>query len=197
MKVSTFRDTLDELTSTNSRNEKKRIIREVSDSPAAISFLSGSEYDDAGLGKRTVLSVAQDVYGESVDGKPTVSKSLEQYDGSSDDFADSEMTLRFLRTDMQTLSDLSGNEMKEKLEELFIVYDYPSVVAFACLNDLNTGCSDKTIANALNWNESLPFYEGVHAIAEDEEPQTEPEVGQPFSPQLAVPESRSPDFVEE
>jgi len=194
MKVSTFRDTLDELTATNSRNEKKRIIREVSDSPAAISFLSGSEYDDAGLGKRTVLSVAQDVYDESVDGKPTVTESLEQYD--LDEPVGYEYDLSDLRRAMDELSESSGNDMKELLENLFDVYSHPSVVAFACLDDLATGVGDSTIASAMDCEASLPFYEGVHEIAEDEEPLTEPQVGSAFSPMLAAPESRSPDFVE-
>jgi len=192
MNIRTFRNTLDELCATNSRNEKEDIIREIDD-PAAISFLAGDEFDSAGLGKRTVLSVAQEVYGDSVDGKPTVSENLESFDNE----VVGSMKLRALRRDMQMLSSSSGNAMKEELKELFEVYQYPSIVSFACLDDLPTGVSGTTIANALDVRESLPFYEGVHEIvAEDGEPLTEPAVGRAFSPMLAKSESHLPDDVD-
>jgi len=189
----TFRHRLDELCGTRSRNEKKDIIREMADDPAAISFLAGSEFDSIGLGKTTVLSVAQEVYGDSVDGKPTVSESLESFDNE----VVGSMKLRALRRDMNGLAKLSGNEMKAELKEMFEIYQYPSVVSFACLDDLPTGVSDTTIANALDIKASLPFYDGVHEIAAASgEPLTEPAVGKAFSPMLAKSESHLPDGVD-
>lgn len=188
MKVSEFKETLDALRATNSRNEKQDIIQEVSDSPAAISFLSGSEFDDAGLGKKTVLSVAQEVFGE-VDGKPTVSESLEHFDKPEHEDPDVN-TLSTLRHDMGLLAEKSGNDMESELRTMMVSYAFPSVVAHACLNDWPTGCGDSTIAKAMGVKDSLPFYEGVHQIAEDDDPRTSPEVGSAFKPMLAVPESR-------
>jgi len=181
-----FKEVLDKLAATNSRNEKQEIIEQVSDEPAAISFLSGSEFDSAGLGKKTVLSVAQDVYGDSVDGKPTVSESLEAEDRAVTEG----MPLNMLREDMEKLSELGGNDMKQKLSNMFDFYEYPSVVAHACLDDYPTGVGDSTIADAMGVRDSLPFYDGVHEIAADEEPRVEPEVGEPLKPMLAAPESR-------
>jgi hypothetical protein len=190
-----FRQTLDELRATNSRNEKEELIADVQDSPAAISFLSGSEFDSAGVGKKTLLSVAQEVFPEyELEGKPTVSEELATFE--TDVHVDGRM-LGELRVDMQTVADLSGNEMKEKLAEMLQYYSYPSLVAHACLDDWSTGCGDSTIAKAMDVKDSLPFYEGVVEIAESPDRLTSPVVGRPFSPMLAVPESRSPDFVDE
>lgn len=189
--VAEFKDVLDRLAATNSRNEKKDIIREVADSPAAISFLSGSEFDDAGLGKKTVLSVAQKVYGDGVDGKPTVSESLEQVDGQTPSVGpDFHRAISSLYADMYRLNDLSGNDQKSYLRSMFEQYKTPSVVAHACLDDWPTGCGDSTIANAMDVKDSLPFYEGVHEIAGEDDPRTSPEVGKAFEPMLAVSESR-------
>lgn len=185
MKVSEFKDVLDNLKSTSSRNGKKEIIRSVKDSPAAISLLSGSEYDDAGLGKKTVLSVAQDVFGEYIDGTPTVSESL-----TREDSGHGANTLDGLHTDMEELARLSGNDMKAYLGQMFEQYDYPSVVAHACLDDWPTGVSDTTIANALDLRDALPFYDSVVDASEVPSPITEPMVHNAFDPQLAVPESR-------
>ena len=202
MEVSQFKDVLDKLRATNSRNEKKEIIADVSDSPAAISFLSGSEFDDAGIGKKTFLSVAQEVFGDEVDGKPTVSESLEEFGADKMDESNYKQArptnpqeLSNLHIDMVTVADLSGNEQKEKLAEMLAFYDYPCVVAQACLDDWPTGAGDSTIAKAMDVKESLPFYDGVHEIAAVEgEPLTSPVVGVPFNPMLAVPESRgAPD----
>lgn len=186
MKVNQFKNALNKLAATNSRNEKKEIIKGVSSSPAAISFLSGSEFDSAGLGKKTVLSVAQDVFGDDVDGKPTVSENLEQFDDT--DGESKEMSV--LHNHMDILADLSGNEMKEHLSTMFESFNYPSVVAHACLDDWPTGCGDSTIAKAMDVKDSLPFYEGVHEIAAADDPLTSPELGSAFKPMLAVPESR-------
>lgn len=190
MKLHQFREALDQLKATNSRNKKKQIVRECADSTAAISFLSGSEFDDAGLGKKTVLSVAQDVYGEEVDGKPTVSDSLTSFDGGRS------ATLTELRRDMNVLDEKGGSDMKGYLEAMLRDYNYPSIVSFACLDDEDTGLGDSTIAKALGIKESLPFYDGVVEAAADPNPRTRPEVGKPFEPQLAVPESRAPEFVD-
>ena len=192
MKLSDFRETLDELRATNSRNDKKKIISEVSDSPAAISFLSGSEFDSAGLGKKSVLDVAQDVFGDSVDGAPTVSECLEQFDEDEEDGKD----LEVLHNHMQVLASLSGNEQKDHLVSMFKSFSYPSVVAHACLNDLPVGVGDSTIASAMGVKESLPFYDGVHEIAASADALTAPVVGRAFKPQLASSQSRSPDFVD-
>lgn len=194
MRVSEYRDTLDRLTSTNSRKEKKEIIREVSQAPtgseAAISFLSGSEFDDIGLGKKTVLSCAQDVFG-SFEPKPTVSQAVDGFDSGNDSIR---QTVENLREDMDNLAEMSGNEQQEYLRKMFEWYEEPAVVAHACLDDLPTGCSDKTIADATDVRDSLPFVESVVEAVEMENPPTEPEVGEPFSPQLAKSESSLPEW---
>ena len=158
----------------------------MSDSPAAISFISGSEFDAAGLGKKTVLGVAQDVFGDSVNGKPTVSESLTDFQGDEEH----EQGLDYLRSDMYVLADRSGNDMKDYLRRMFHWYDEPSVVAHACLNDWPTGCGNSTIAEAMDVKDSLPFYDGVHEIAAAEDRLVAPVVGRAFKPMLAVPESR-------
>jgi ATP-dependent DNA ligase len=191
MNESEFKDTLDKLARTNSRNEKKQIIAGLDDEPAAISFLSGSEFDDAGLGKKTVHDVAQDVFGDSIDGKPTVSESLEAEDS---DIAQG-LDLETLRYDVEKLAELSGNEMKEHLADMFGFYCYPSVVAHACLNDYPTGVGDSTIATAMGVKDSLPFYDGVHEIAAADDEITTPVVGRAFKPQLAKSESSLPDDI--
>jgi ATP-dependent DNA ligase len=186
MNESEFRQTLDELCDTNSRNEKKEIVSRVSDSPAAISFLSGSEYDDIGLGKKTVHSVAEEVFG-SFEAKPTVSEALESFDDmETPDSSD----LEDLRTDMDKLAELSGNDMEGYLFQILAEYNCPSVVSHACLDDLPTKVGDSTIAKALDLEESLPFYESVVEAAAAHNPVAEPMVGFAFDPQLAVPESR-------
>jgi ATP-dependent DNA ligase len=192
MKLDEFKRILDRLAATNSRKEKQTIISEIGDSPAAISFLSGSEFDDAGLGKKTVLSVAQDVFGDDLDGQPTVSEELAQFDG---DGGFGVANVWVLREDMAELADLSGNEQKEYLQRMFESYHYPSIVAHACLNDWPTGVGDSTIATALGLKDSLPFVEGVVEAAEMENPPTSPQAGEPFEPMLAKSESSLPDDV--
>jgi len=182
MDESEFKTLLEALRDTNSRNEKKELIADVSDSAPSISFLSGSEFDDAGLGKKTVLDVAQDVFGDDIDGKPTVSESLESED--SEILAGSELDV--LHNHMKVLADLSGNDQKAQLETMFETFDYPSIVAHACLNDWPTGVGNSTIGV----KDSLPFYDGVHEIAAAEDRLTQPVVGRSFKPMLAVPESR-------
>jgi ATP-dependent DNA ligase len=190
MNLRTFRNTLDELCATNSRNEKEDIIRGIDD-PAAISFLAGSEFDSAGLGKTTVLDCANEAFSSDVSGKPTVSESLESLDKE----VVRSMKLRALRRDMTRLAELSGNEQKEELVTMFKLSQYTSIVSFACLADLPTGVSETTIANALDVRDSLPFYEGVHEIVADDEPRISPEVGEAFKPMLAKSDSHLPDDV--
>jgi len=190
-----FRQTLDELRATNSRNEKEELIAEVSDSPAAISFLSGSEFDDAGLGKKTVLGVAQEVFPDyNLGGKPTVSEELGEFE--TDVHVDGK-DLSVLHNHMEVLAGFSGNEQKEHLASMFEAFEYPSLVAHACLNDWDTGVGNSTIAKAMGVKDSLPFYDGVHEIAAADDRLTTPVVGRSFKPQLASPESRSPEFKEE
>jgi len=189
MKVSDFRNTLDKLRSTSSRNAKKEIIRAVSNCSPAITFLSGSEFDDAGLGKKTVLKEAQAVYGDVVDGQPTVSESLEQFDRDDESLAEHD-SMEALYEDMQGLASLSGKRQQAYLRSMMDSYHFPSVVSHACLDDIATGVSDTTIANALDLRDSLPFYNSVVEAASTPNPTTRPIVHSSFDPMLAVPESR-------
>ncbi len=194
MNISEFKSVLDRLAATNSRNEKKDIIQGLADEPAAISFLSGSEYDDVGLGKKTVHKVAQDVFGD-FEAKPTVSEAVEQFDDDSPSASERELSM--IRDDMEQLAKRSGNDMEGYLFQMFAEYDYPSVVAHAALNDWSTGVSDTTIANALDLRDSLPFYDSVVDAVEAPNPIEEPVIHNAFDPQLAVPESRGrPDSDE-
>lgn len=190
MDVTEFRETLNALEATNSRTEKKEVIRDVQDDPAAISFLSGSEFDSAGVGQKTVLSVAQDVFGEdAVDMRPSVSESLTDQDEDKGG-----LSLSFLRDDMNTLEEKGGNEMKAHLEEMFELYSCPSVVSQACLDDAPISVGDSTIANAMKVRDSLPFYDSVVEIAEESgTPDTEPTVGSAFAPMLAKSDSHLPE----
>lgn len=190
MNESEFAETLQELRATNSRNDKKELIAEVSDSPAAISFLSGSEFDSIGLGRKSVKKAVP--FDGFEDDGPTISESLEDYDGDGDG-----EDMSTLYTHIGVLDGLSGNEQIEYLSNMFKQYEYPSVVSFAVMNDIGIGVGDSTIAKALELEESLPFVDSVVDAAKMEAPPTTPVVGQPFSPMLAVPESRSPDFVDE
>lgn len=191
MKLNEFKDVLDRLAATNSRNTKKDIIREISDEPAAISFLSGSEFDDAGLGKKTVLGCVQDVYSDDIDGTPTVSESLAE--SLSDDYFGESRSVEKVREDMEMLADASGNEMKELLRTLIDGYTYPEVLTHACLDDWPTGVSDTTIANALDLKDALPFYDSVVEAVEVPNPIEEPMVHNAFDPMLAKSESSLPD----
>jgi ATP-dependent DNA ligase len=188
-----FRKNLDMLMQTSSRNEKKAYIDKMRNETAAISFLSGKEFESAGLGKKTVLSVAQDVFGDSVDGSPTLSEDLARFDSAS---GVNPMSLDILRNDMRNLGALSGERMEKNLESMFKSYDYPSVVSFACLNDLATGVGESTIASALGLEEYVPFYKGVHEIVEEYSPRKSPESGLPFSCMLAKSESHLPDDLD-
>jgi len=198
MNVSEFKDVLDRLAATNSRNDKKAEIRKIADTEqepeAILTFLSGEEFDDAGLGKKTVLSVAQEALDPAVDGTPTVSESLEQFDGDGD-FDVAEVST--LREDMRELADLSGNEQKNYLGKMFLSYHYPSVVAHACLDDWPTGVSDTTIANALDLKDSLPFYESVVDAVAAPNPVEQPVIHNAFDPMLAKSESSLPDDLSE
>mgnify|MGYP006288118535 FL=1 len=185
-----FRQTLDELRATNSRNDKKELIAEVSDSPAAISFLSGSEFDSIGLGRKSVKKAVP--FDGFEDDGPTISESLEEYDCESDG-----KDMETLYQHINVLDSLSGNEQIEYLSGMFESYTYPSVVSFALMNDIGVGVGDSTIAKALNLEDSLPFVESVVDATKMESPPSTPVVGQPFSPMLAVPEKRSPEFKEE
>jgi len=190
-----FRTKLDELRDTNSRNTKKDIIRDVSEGAAAISFLSGSEFDDVGIGKTTALSAAQEALPKyELTGQPTLSEELAEIE--QDVHADGR-DLAELRKDMRTLADLSGSDMEGYLFQMFVEYTYPSVVAHACLNDWPTGVSDTTIANALEVRDSLPFYDSVVDIVETPNPITRPAIHNPFDPMLAKSESSLPDDLSE
>lgn len=199
MNVKDFRDTLDRLCATNSRNDKKAEIRKIKDtveSPKyALDLLSGEQFNDAGIGKKTVLKQAQAVYGNEVDGKPTVSESLEQFDAvtTADRPEWHTWPMESLYDDMEELATLSGKEQKEYLKRMLDGYNFPSVVSHACLNDLPTGVSDKTIANALDLRDSLPFYDTVVDAATHPNPVTRPTVHKPFDPMLAKSESSLPD----
>lgn len=189
--VAEFREVLDELVGTNSRTEKKEIIRDIQDCTEALTFLSGEKFDDAGLGKKTVLEQAQAVY-DDVSGQPTVSESLSSFDKeNAPEYQINSMEV--LYGDMEELAKLSGKEQKEYLRRMFVNYHTPSVVAHACLDDLPTGTSDTTIANALDIRESLPFYENVVEAASCDNPLTEPHVHNAFDPMLAKSESSLPD----
>jgi ATP-dependent DNA ligase len=193
MKVTDFRDTLDRLCATTSRKDKKAEIRKIEDtdeSPEyALTFISGEKFDDAGLGKKTVLNEAQSVYGDAVDGQPTLSESLEQFDAHNVP-ATHQDSMESLYHDMEQLAALSGKEQKAYLRRMLKEYHYPSIVSHACLDDLATGCSDKTIANALDLRDSLPFYDSVVDAASAPNPVTKPVIHNSFDPMLAVPESR-------
>jgi len=200
MKLTNFRNTLNQLCTTNSRNDKKAEIRKIEDtvesSEYALTFLSGEEFNDAGLGKKTVLNEAQTVYGNSVDGQPTLSESLEQFDADNVPPTQQD-SMQALYEDMKELAALSGKEQKAYLRRMLEEYHFPSVVSHACLDDLATGVSDTTIANALDLRDSLPFYESVVDAASAPNPTTGPIVHNPFDPMLAVPESRGrPDSNE-
>lgn len=200
MKLSEFRELLDRLKSTNSRSEKKELIRHIED-PAAISLLAGTEFDDAGLGKTTVKSVAENVFPDVQD-SPTLSDGLQEWDESDflmglhptgDDYPPYDFELEVLRSDMSDLSILSGHDMENHLEALFESYLYPSVLSFAILNDEAIGAGNSTIAKAHDLKDSLPFYDGVHEAFEDDNPLTSPESGRPFDPMLAKSESSLPE----
>jgi len=193
MKLSEFRQTLDDLKATNSRNEKKDIIREVSDSPAAISFLSGSEFDDIGLGKKTVKTVAENCFAHFEDDEPTLSESIAWYDS---DHSGTDKKLSELRDDLNELDSVSGNQQERDLGILMAEAAYPSVVSFAVLNDEGTGVSDTTIANALDLKDALPFYDSVVEAVEVPSPIEEPMVHNAFDPMLAKSESSLPDNLD-
>jgi len=112
----TFRRTLDELAATASRNEKKELVSAVGDSAPAISFLSGTEFSDAGIGKKTVHTVAQDVFGE-FKAAPTVSEALDEIAQTVPEDGGDELSA--VRDDMEVLSELSGNEMEAHLRGMF------------------------------------------------------------------------------
>lgn len=174
--------TLDEL----SGNDLKDRLAQL-DEAHVVSLLNGEEFDDIGLGKKSVQTVAEDVFGE-FEAKPTVTQALRAR--TIPDAESNGHSIEQLYLDMEMLDSKSGNDQKDFLREMLEDYAYPDVVSYAVLNDWSLGFGNSTLASALGVKESLPFYEYTSAALRDEEPLTEPEVGSAFSPMLAVPESR-------
>ena len=178
---------LDEL-SGNGLEAKLRTYSE----PPVISLLCGAEFDDIGLGKKTVHSVAERVY-DSFDPSPTVTQALDELSDSTEDGHDIEQ----LYLDVVYLDSLSGNEQKDYLEDMFEDYSNAAVVSYAVLNDWSLGFTENSVARAHGVKDSLPFYENVVDIFRDDEPRTQPTVGEPFRPMLAKSESHLPDDLDE
>lgn len=183
-----FRETLDSLTATNSRKEKRSIIEEMYERDGgwrALTILTGEQFDDIGIGKQTVISAAEEAFDTSIEGRPTVT---EEIAGLDTDGVDEDVYWLF--SQMKALRDVSGNEQHEQLVGLFEHMRQPSVLSYAILTDLATGVGESTVANALGLEDSLPFYESVAEAAFENRPRTEPKTHEPFDPMLAVPESR-------
>ena len=184
MRERDFREAMDTCLE-KSGNDLQNYLARFETDPIAVSLLSGEEFDDIGIGRRTARSVAQEVY-DFEDTEGSLTESLEQFDlTDADGFPIDQLFL-----DLVMLNDKSGGDQKDFLEKLFNDYAYPSVVSYAVLSDQSLGFGESTLAKAFCVKDSLPFYDTVSDILRDREPRTAPEVGHAFDPMLAVPESR-------
>ena len=193
MKERDFREAMDTCLE-KSGNDLQNYLARFETDPIAVSLLSGEEFDDIGIGRRTARSVAQEVY-DFEDTEGSLTESLEQFDLTDDDG----FPIDQLFLDLVMLNDKSGGDQKDFLEKLFDDYAYPSVVSYAVLSDQSLGFGESTLAKAFGVKDSLPFYDTVSDIIRSRrhsELCTAPEVGHAFDPMLAVPESRGPEFMD-
>jgi hypothetical protein len=162
-------------------------------------LLAGERYDDAGVGPATAKKAASNALGEVPDAD-TLTEGVAQIESGG------ETSLLSLVADLDDVAELSGNKQQERLEEVLARHSEPSLATLALLADESIGLGTSQIREA--------FFDGTrderkHAesftesttefiqLAQIDSLPTGPTVGEPFSPMLAVPESRSPEFVDE
>lgn len=183
-----------ELSSTNSRTEKKDIIRnEFADSEYGIAILAGQRFDDIGIGKKTF--------------EKAVKKAMPEADAELDDHATYVEALRSgsndlrpvqsLYQDCNELAERSGNDQIDFLKEMLSSHN-PPMVAFAVLRSksgvFSTGVTENTIAQAfceprdIDYNRALGLEPDVATLVQevqDGKTEFKPKVGKPFKPMLA------------
>lgn len=193
-----------ELSSTNSRTEKKDIIRnEFADSEYGIAILAGQRFDDIGIGKKTF--------------EKAVKKAMPEADAELDDHATYVEALRSGTNDLRSvqglyedclqLADRSGHDQRDYLVEMLNNHN-PPMVAFAVLRAksgvYSTGATENTIAKAfceprdIDYNRALGLEPDVAKLVQRVQAGADeftPTVGKAFKPMLAknkdLPDERS------
>lgn len=201
MKTSEFRELMDEIGATSSRNQKKRLIADAIDDadgqrgePQKLaSILAGDEFDDLGISKKTIESCAETVFEDDVQDAPTVTEGLTPYDGAT---AADDVEMWRVYKHAWNARDLSGNDLEEYVSTLLFAHAYPSVIAFTLLGKTRSnesiGVSDTTVKKAVDDDYSTrraalvpQTYDYVELLQSDGSFPDEPTVGRPFEPMLA------------
>ena len=163
-------------------------------------LLAGERYDDAGVGPATAREAVSNALGEVPD-EDTLTEGVAQIESGG------ETSLLSLVADLDDVAELSGNEQQKRLEEVLARHSEPSLATLALLDDESIGLGTSQMREAFvpdmsrderKHRESFTksTTEFIQLAQIDSLP-TGPTVGEPFEPMLAVPESRSPEFVDE
>jgi len=156
-------------------------------------IVTGERYDDAGVGPATARDAVEQVFGGVPEYSDTLSSTL------SIPYTDGEQSLESLVDDLDEIAELSGDEQTEAVADALLKHAEPSLVTLALLDDENIGLGTSQMRDA--------FFDGTRderkhreafveyttdfiRLAQDDALPTRPIVGEPFSPMLAVSESR-------
>lgn len=212
--LTVFAQQIDRIRQTQSRNEKKEVIREIFEEEVAwkekLAILSGQRFDDIGISEQKAIgahaiSTAQSK--EAIEkqyveaGSPAAA--IKMGGGEND-------SVRGLYDRICGLEGLRGDRQVVELAEMLDGYTEPWVVMWAVVGEMSIGVSHNTIANAIAEDEygteevkraralhpdTVEFAEAVRFA----ETIDEPEVGKPFAPMLAssedVPDDAERDWV--
>jgi len=154
-------------------------------------IVTGERYDDAGVGPKRAKEAATNVYGD-LDGD-TISESL------IDAWGGNIQSLDTLVADLDVLAEKSGQEQTEMLANMLEAHAEPSLVTLALLDDENIGLGTTQMRDVFfdgtrdERKHAFAFVDTTTEFIEREQNgmlPTRPTVGEPFSPMLAVSESR-------
>jgi len=183
-----FREVMDTCLE-KSGNDLKDYLSQFEDEPIVVSLLTGTEFDDIGIGRTTGRQAAETVWPDFEDSEGSLTESIKSIHTPYTPGIDGH-DIDQLYLDLEMLESKSGQDQQDFLADMFEDYAYPSVVSYAVLSDQSLGFGESTLAKAFGVKDSLPFYDDVASIIRDDKPLTSPEAGKPFDPMLAVPESR-------
>jgi len=205
MRLTELTETMESLEQTNSRNEKKSIIRQLfndlnqNNIRIVSGILTNEHYDSIGLGKRSIKSVLElnfDDYSE-------VSYAVKSEYESEQETLQQTSTLLEIDGILKELSRLSGNEQKNYFADVMNRVEVSHILTQAILNDMDLGVSSKTLTNALTddmsdirrerLNGLYPTTNRLVSQLRASETDVSPTVGEAFKPMLAKPNGEQKD----
>lgn len=163
--------------------------------PEVAHIVAGERYDDAGVGPATARVAVESVYPDlDIGAFPTTSEALTTVEDTT-----ATQSLEELVSDLDSIARRSGNDQKEYLAYCLEKHAEPSLVTLALLDDESIGLGKSQMREA--------FFDGTRderkraeafvsttaefiRRAQEGTLPTVPTVGIPFSPMLAVSESR-------